>query len=121
MWIMFEATFRLGEYPMEWIESFVGWIGEFVRGNMSEGPLKDLLVDGIIGGVGGVIVFLPNLIHKRGQSVYSGITTTYKGDCFALKCLFKAQVTSFFFLTHWSGQKLFCLEFFSKQLYIQDI
>ena len=59
---MFEATFRLGEYPMEWIESFVGWIGEFVRGNMSEGPLKDLLVDGIIGGVGGVIVFLPNIL-----------------------------------------------------------
>ena len=47
---------------MEWIESFVGWIGEFVRGNMSEGPLKDLLVDGIIGGVGGVIVFLPNIL-----------------------------------------------------------
>ena len=62
MWIMFEATFRLGEYPMEWIESFVGWIGEFIRGNMSEGPLKDLLVDGIIGGVGGVIVFLPNIL-----------------------------------------------------------
>lgn len=62
MWIMFEATFRLGGYPMEWIESLVGWIGNFVRVNMSEGPLKDLLVDGIIGGVGGVIVFLPNIL-----------------------------------------------------------
>ncbi|WFE83111.1 ferrous iron transport protein B [Parabacteroides chongii] len=62
MWIMFEATFRLGAYPMEWIEELVGWIGNFVRGNMSEGPLKDLLVDGIIGGVGGVIVFLPNIL-----------------------------------------------------------
>ena len=62
MWIMFEATFRLGEYPMGWIESLVGGIGNFVRGNMSEGPLKDLLVDGIIGGVGGVIVFLPNIL-----------------------------------------------------------
>lgn len=62
MWIMFEATFRLGAYPMEWIEGLVGWIGNFVRGNMSEGPLKDLLVDGIIGGVGGVIVFLPNIL-----------------------------------------------------------
>lgn len=62
MWIMFEATFRLGAYPMEWIENLVGWIGNFVRGNMSEGPLKDLLVDGIIGGVGGVIVFLPNIL-----------------------------------------------------------
>ena len=62
MWIMFEATFRLGAYPMEWIENLVGWIGNFVRGNMSEGPLKDLLVDGIIDGVGGVIVFLPNIL-----------------------------------------------------------
>ncbi len=62
MWIMFEATFRLGSYPMEWIEALVGWIGGFVREAMSEGPLKDLLVDGIIGGVGGVIVFLPNIL-----------------------------------------------------------
>lgn len=62
MWIMFEATFRLGAYPMEWIESLVGMIGNFVRTHMSEGPFKDLLVDGIIGGVGGVIVFLPNIL-----------------------------------------------------------
>ncbi len=62
MWIMFEATFRLGAYPMEWIESLVGWIGDSVRNFMAEGPLKDLLVDGIIGGVGGVIVFLPNIL-----------------------------------------------------------
>lgn len=62
MWVMFEATFRLGEYPMNWIESVVGMISNFVRTSMSEGPLKDLLVDGIIGGVGGVIVFLPNIL-----------------------------------------------------------
>ena len=62
MWIMFEATFRLGQYPMNWIQSFVGAIGHFVQNNMAEGPLKDLLVDGIIGGVGGVIVFLPNIL-----------------------------------------------------------
>lgn len=62
MWIMFEATFRLGNYPMEWIEHLVGWIGNLVRNYMAEGPLKDLLVDGIIGGVGGVIVFLPNIL-----------------------------------------------------------
>lgn len=62
MWIMFEVTFRLGEYPMAWIESLVAWISEFVRDYMSEGPLKDLLVDGIIRGVGGVIVFLPNIL-----------------------------------------------------------
>lgn len=62
MWIMFEATFYLGNYPMEWIESLVEVIGNFVRKHMEEGPLKDLLVDGIIGGVGGVIVFLPNIL-----------------------------------------------------------
>lgn len=62
MWIMFEATFRIGEYPMGWIESIVNWIGTIVRSHMDEGPLKDLLVDGIIGGVGGVIVFLPNIL-----------------------------------------------------------
>lgn len=62
MWVMFEATFRVGEYPMQWIEALVGLIGNFVRSTMSEGPLKDLLVDGIIGGVGGVIVFLPNIL-----------------------------------------------------------
>lgn len=62
MWVMFEATFRVGQYPMEWIESLVGLIENFTRSYMSEGPLKDLLVDGIIGGVGGVIVFLPNIL-----------------------------------------------------------
>ncbi|MBP8026832.1 MAG: ferrous iron transport protein B, partial [Parabacteroides sp.] len=56
------ATFKLGEYPMQWIEWGVEQIGNFVRNFMPEGPLKDLLVDGIIGGVGGVIVFLPNIL-----------------------------------------------------------
>ena len=62
MWVMFEATFTLGAYPMEWIEALVQVIGNFIRANMADGPLKDLLVDGIIGGVGGVIVFLPNIV-----------------------------------------------------------
>lgn len=62
MWFMFEATFKLGEYPMQWIEWGVEQIGNFIRNFMPEGPLKDLLVDGIIGGVGGVIVFLPNIL-----------------------------------------------------------
>lgn len=62
IWLMFEATFRLGAYPMEWIEWIVEHIGNFVRAYMSDGPVKDLLVDGIIGGVGGVIVFLPNIL-----------------------------------------------------------
>lgn len=62
MWIMFEATFRLGNYPMEWIEWGVRVVGNFIRVNMADGPLKDLLVDGIVGGAGGVIVFLPNIV-----------------------------------------------------------
>jgi len=62
MWVMFECTFRLGAYPMEWIENGVALLGDFIRGNMAEGMLKDLLVDGVIGGVGGVIVFLPNIL-----------------------------------------------------------
>lgn len=62
MWVMFECTFRFGGYPMEWIESGVEWLGNLVRGIMNDGMLKDLLVDGIIGGVGGVIVFLPNIL-----------------------------------------------------------
>lgn len=62
MWIMFECTFRLGAYPMEWIENGVGLLGDYVRSVMSDGMLKDLIVDGIIGGVGGVIVFLPNIL-----------------------------------------------------------
>ncbi|MFY9172900.1 MAG: ferrous iron transport protein B [Petrimonas mucosa] len=62
LWVMFEATFRLGAYPMGWIEWLVAQMGNLLRDNMAEGPLKDLLVDGVIGGVGGVIVFLPNIV-----------------------------------------------------------
>jgi ferrous iron transport protein B len=62
MWVMFTATFSFGAYPMEWIENLVAWIGSIVQQYMQEGPLKDLLIDGIIGGVGGVIVFLPNIL-----------------------------------------------------------
>lgn len=62
MWLMFYATFYVGQYPMEWIEMTVSFIGEQLNDLMPDGMLKDLLVDGIIGGVGGVIVFLPNII-----------------------------------------------------------
>lgn len=62
LWVMFEATFRLGGYPMAAIEWLVEQLGNLVRGHMAAGPLKDLIVDGIIGGVGGVIVFLPNIV-----------------------------------------------------------
>ena len=62
IWVMFEATFSLGQYPMEWIESLVEWIGSLVSDNMPQGPIKDMLVDGVIGGVGSVIVFLPQIL-----------------------------------------------------------
>ena len=62
LYIMFEGTFVLGDYPMQGIEGLVDQLGNLIRNNMAEGPLKDLLIDGIIGGVGGVIVFLPNIL-----------------------------------------------------------
>lgn len=62
MWLTFWATFEIGSYPMEWIESLVSWISGIVGRFMQDGPLKDMLLDGIIGGVGGVIVFLPNIL-----------------------------------------------------------
>jgi len=62
MWLMFYTTFTLGEYPMQWIEAGIGLIGNFFQQFMSEGMLKDLIVNGIISGVGSVIVFLPNIL-----------------------------------------------------------
>lgn len=62
MYLMFQGTFVLGKYPMMGIEWLVEAMGGIVREHMSAGPLKDMLVDGIIGGVGGVIVFLPNIL-----------------------------------------------------------
>ena len=62
LFVMFQATFSLGEYPKLWIELLVGWFGGQISQVMTDGPLKDLLVDGIINGVGSVIVFLPNIL-----------------------------------------------------------
>lgn len=62
MFAIFWATFEIGSYPMDWIETLVGWLAGFVESVMPDGPLKDLIADGIIGGVGGVIVFLPNIL-----------------------------------------------------------
>ena len=62
MWFMFWCTFSLGAYPQEWINALVGWIGGGVDALLPAGPLRNLLVDGIIGGVGAVIVFLPNIM-----------------------------------------------------------
>lgn len=62
MWLMFQTTFTVGSYPMNWINSGVGFLSDFVKNIMPGGALRDLLVDGIIAGVGGVIVFLPNIL-----------------------------------------------------------
>lgn len=62
LYLMFECTFVFGEYPKGWIEWLVEQIASLAETFMAAGPLKDLIVDGIIGGVGGVIVFLPNIL-----------------------------------------------------------
>ncbi len=62
MFFIFWATFEIGSYPMEWIESLVSFLSDFVRNHFPDGVIKDLVADGIIGGVGGVIVFLPNIL-----------------------------------------------------------
>ena len=62
LYLVFNGTFVIGEYPMRWIEWLVQNFGAFVSSFMAEGWLKDLIVDGIIGGVGSVLVFLPNIM-----------------------------------------------------------
>jgi len=62
LFFTFWCTFTLGAYPMDWIDALFGWLGERVGDLMSEGPWRSLLVDGIITGVGSVLVFLPNIL-----------------------------------------------------------
>ena len=62
LWFIFWATFTIGQYPMDWIDAGVAWLGEKVGGLMHDGWVKDLVVDGIIAGVGSVLVFLPNIM-----------------------------------------------------------
>ena len=62
LYVMFETTFSLGQYPMDWIEEAVGWLGDKIGETMPDGPLKAMLIDGVIGGVGSVIVFLPQIL-----------------------------------------------------------
>jgi ferrous iron transport protein B len=59
---IFYATFKLGSYPMEWIDAGIGWISSFLKITMPPGMFKDLLIDGIISGTGSVLVFLPNIL-----------------------------------------------------------
>lgn len=62
MWLMFTTVFQLGAYPQEWIENLFGWLGDIVSSIMPQGAFQDLLVNGIIGGVGSVAVFLPQIL-----------------------------------------------------------
>ena len=62
LYLVFDGTFVLGEYPMRWIEWLVAKFGSFVASAMTDGWFKDLVVDGIVGGVGSVLVFLPNIL-----------------------------------------------------------
>ena len=62
LYLVFECTFVIGDYPMQWIEWLVEKFGDFVSAYMKDGAVKDLIVDGIIGGVGSVLVFLPNIL-----------------------------------------------------------
>lgn len=62
MWLLFQLTFTLGGPPMAWIDSAFAALGEFVLAHMDDGMLRSLIVDGIIAGVGGVVIFLPNIV-----------------------------------------------------------
>ena len=62
LYVMFQTTFSLGQYPMDWIDAGFGWLGNWLSATLPDGPVKDLLVDGVIGGVGAVIVFLPQIL-----------------------------------------------------------
>ena len=62
LYIMFEVTFTLGQYPMDWIDAGVGALCDLVKATMPDGPLKDMIADGAIAGVGAVIVFLPQIL-----------------------------------------------------------
>ena len=62
IWITFQSTFYIGNYPMQWIEMLVSYLGNLLSSILPDGMIKDMLVDGILGGVGGVIVFLPNIL-----------------------------------------------------------
>ena len=62
LFLMFHVTFVLGQYPMDWIEMGVEWLGNFIGTTLPDGPFRDMMVDGVVGGVGSVIVFLPQIL-----------------------------------------------------------
>jgi len=62
LWCVFQATFLLGAYPTAWLEAFFGWLGTSASRIIPPGILRSLLVDGILGGVGGVMSFVPLIV-----------------------------------------------------------
>lgn len=62
MWGMFQLTFKVGNIPMEWIDAFFGWFGGVVGSTISNDEVRSLVVDGIISGVGAVVLFVPNIV-----------------------------------------------------------
>ena len=73
IWFMFFATFKIGEYPMMWMEDGVSWVSNWLNNNVSEGILSDMLSFGVVQGVGGVLVFLidgRNWLYGKGSLSY---------------------------------------------------
>ena len=62
MWLMFTAVYKIGAYPQAWIESAFAFMGQFFTNIIPKGAIQDLVVNGIIGGVGSVAIFLPNIL-----------------------------------------------------------
>jgi len=62
MWSLFQVTFKLGSIPMEWIDGFFGWFGDAIGTTISNNEIRSLVVDGVVGGVGAVVLFVPNII-----------------------------------------------------------
>jgi len=62
MWLLFQMTFTLGQFPMEWLDQGISFLADTLNALLPDGLVKSLVVDGIIGGVGGVIIFLPNIL-----------------------------------------------------------
>ena len=62
MWGLFRLTFEIGSIPMDWIDAFFGWLGDAVGGTIANDAVRSLVVDGIIAGVGAVVLFIPNIV-----------------------------------------------------------
>ncbi|MCX6075587.1 MAG: ferrous iron transport protein B [Campylobacterales bacterium] len=62
MWSLFQITFELGSIPMEWIDAFFGWFGNTIGATIPNDDIRSLVVDGVVSGVGAVVLFVPNII-----------------------------------------------------------